>query len=315
MEIIERVAKAAGSLPSGYSAIGDDVAVLPAEGRKLVVKVDMLVESTDVPRGMSYRQAARKAVAACVSDFASKGVRPDSFLVSLGLRRGTSARQVGRLAEGFRDAAKEWDLNLVGGDTNEAKELVIDCTMFGFSSRIVERRGARPGDLLVVTGRFGLQPSGLAILLRRAKADASFRARATDSVLNPKPRLGVGMVLANLLTSAMDSSDGLARSLHTLARASGVGFEVTVLPLAGGLGKFAKANGLSAEELVLAGGEEYIIVGTIRPRNLSVALRKVRNAKGELLVIGKATKHAGRVVLKSKDSTVPIADEGWTHLS
>ena len=304
----------AGSLPSDYSIIGDDVAVLPAKGRKLVVKVDMLVESTDVPREMSYRQAAKKAVAACVSDFASKGVRPDSFLVSLGVRRGTTMSQVNQLAEGLRDAAKEWDLKLVGGDTNEAKELVIDCTMFGFARRIVERGGARPGDLLVVTGRFGLQPAGLAILMRKAKADASFRTRATDSALNPNPKLEVGIALASYLTSAMDSSDGLARSLHSLARASGVGFELTALPLASGIKRFAGANGLSAEALGLAGGEEYVIVGTIGKQNLSAASRAARKAKGELLVIGTATKQAGRVVLKSKDGAVPIADEGWTHL-
>ena len=307
--------RAAGSLPSDYTAIGDDVAVVPRKGRGLVVKVDMLVEGTDVPQGMSYRQAARKAVAACVSDFASKGVRPDSFLVSLGLRSGTTERQVGQLAQGFKDAAKQWNLKLVGGDTNEAKELVIDCTMVGYANRIVERRGAKPGDLLVVTGRFGLQPAGLAILMRKAKADPPFRARATDSVLNPKPKLNVGIALADYLTSAMDSSDGLARSLHTLARASGVGFEVSTVPLAGGVRKFAKANGLSAEELGLDGGEEYVIVGTVGARNLSAASRAARKARGGLLVIGRATKQEGRVILGSGDSAVPIADEGWTHLS
>jgi len=307
--------RAAGSLPSDYTAIGDDVAVVPRKGRGLVVKVDMLVEGTDVPQGMSYRQAARKAVAACVSDFASKGVRPDSFLVSLGLRSGTTERQVGQLAQGFKDAAKQWNLKLVGGDTNEAKELVIDCTMVGYANRIVERRGAKPGDLLVVTGRFGLQPAGLAILMRKAKADPSFRARATDSVLNPEPKLNVGIALAKYLTSAMDSSDGLARSLHTLARASSVGFEVSTVPLAGGVRKFAKANGLSAEELGLDGGEEYVIVGTVGARNLSAASRAARKARGGLLVIGRATEQEDRVILGSGDSAVPIADEGWTHLS
>ena len=314
IEIIDKVVRTAATLPADYSAIGDDVAVVPASGRKLEEKVDMLVESTDVPRGMSYRQAARKAVAACVSDFASKGVRPDSFLVSLGLRRGTTKEQVAQLARGFKDAAMEWDLKLVGGDTNEAKDMAIDCTMLGFSGKIVERRGARTGDLLVVTGRFGLEPAGLAIMTRKAKAEATFRARAKDSVTNPKPKLEVGIALTRYLTSAMDSSDGLARSLHTLARASGVGFDVTTLPLASGVRKFAKANRLSAEELGLAGGEEYVIVGTIRKRSLPAASRAARKAKGELIVIGWVTNRAGHVVLRTGDSAAPIADEGWTHL-
>lgn len=294
--------------------IGDDVAILPERGGRLVVKVDMLVESTDMPSGMSYRQAARKAVASCVSDFAAKGVRPDSFMVSLGLRRGTSRKQVDDLAKGFRDAAKEWNLRLVGGDTNEAKELVIDCAMLGTADKVVVRSGARVGDLLIVTGDFGLQPAGLKILQGRKKVDASFRALATDAVLNPRPNLEVGIAVARYLTSAMDSSDGLARSIHTLAKASGVGFELSVLPMAKGVGKFAKTNSLSSEELVLAGGEEYLIVGTVPARRRSVAMKAANRAGGSLLVIGRATKHSGRVVLKSGRSSVAIIDEGWTHL-
>ena len=107
-------------LPRGYSKIGDDVAVVPLGVGKLVLKVDMLVEHTDVPRGMTSRQAARKAVAMCVSDFAAKGVKPDSFMVSLGLRQGVTQEEVGGLALGFRDAEKEWEVRMVGGDTNES---------------------------------------------------------------------------------------------------------------------------------------------------------------------------------------------------
>src|SRR3989442_13717238 len=116
----------------------------------------MLVGKTDVPKGMTYRQAARKAVASCVSDFAAKGVAPDSFLISLGLPRGTSEREVSGLAEGFADAAREWKVKLVGGDTNEADDLVIDCTMLGFGEEITPRGGAKAGKLRVTPAGFGL---------------------------------------------------------------------------------------------------------------------------------------------------------------
>ncbi len=290
------------------------MAVLPSRRGKLVVKTDMLVEGTDVPRGMTFRQASRKAVASCVSDFASKGVKPDSFLVSLGMRRGTSRSQVKDLADGLDDAQKEWGIRLVGGDINQAEELVIDCAMVGFARKIVARRGAKAGDVLVVTGHFGYQPAGLKILTGGAKADREFRDRAIDSVLNPRPDLKVGMALSGFLSSGMDSSDGLARSLHTLAAAGGVGFEVTELPVGQGVRKFAKANGLSAEGLALAGGEEYLIVGTVKKARLDDAARAVRRAGGKLIVIGRATKGKGHVVHMSKGSTRPIADEGWTHL-
>jgi len=288
--------------------------VVPIRTGRLVVKVDMLVEHTDVPKGMTYRQAARKAVAMCVSDFAAKGVRPDSFVASIGLKNGVSEEQVDALASGFRDAEGEWGVLLVGGDTNEAKELVIDCAMVGFAKRLVSRRGARPGDILVVTGPFGYPPAGLRILEGSAAATTEFGKKARASVLNPTPSLGVGMALAPFLTSAMDSSDGLARSLHTLAAESRVGFEVTKLPAARGVRGFAEANGLSAEELVLQGGEEYLVVGTVPKRRIANARASVRRAGGVLLGIGEAIPEPGHIVLNTGGIRRPIRDSGWTHL-
>ena len=271
------------------------------------------MEHTDIPAGMTYRQAARKAVAMCVSDFAAKGARPDSFAVSIGLERGVSQEQVDALASGFRDAEKVWGVLLVGGDTNEAKELVIDCAMVGFAKRLVARSGARPGDVLVVTEPFGYPPAGLRVLEGSAAAAAQFGKRARASVLEPTPSLEVGMALAPFLTSAMDSSDGLARSLHTLASESKVGFEVTELPVARGVRSFATANGLSVEELVLQGGEEYAIVGTIPKGRVGGARAAVRRARGALLEIGVATE-SGEIALNIGRNRRPIRDAGWTHL-
>lgn len=306
---------AAGRVPAGYAKIGDDVAVVPLGRGKLVVKVDMLVESTDVPPGMGYREAARKAVAMCVSDFAAKGARPDSFMTSIGLRRGVTEDEVKELALGFRDAEREWGVHLIGGDTNEAKELVIDCAMVGFARRLVRRKGASAGDALVVTGPFGYQPAGLKILTKGATADPKFAAKAKLSVLKPDPCLEVGLALGPYLTSGMDSSDGLARSLHTLARESRVGFAITNLPVAEGVEVFAWANGLDAKALVLEGGEEYVIVGTVKESKMVEADRAVRKAGGRLLKIGKATGKTGVVELRSKGRVRTVRDAGWTHLS
>ncbi|MDG7007654.1 MAG: thiamine-phosphate kinase [Nitrososphaerota archaeon] len=303
----------AGRVPRGYAAIGDDVASVPPGKGRLVVKVDMLVEHTDVPPGMTYRQAARKAAAMCVSDFAAKGVKPDSFMVSLGLRRGVTQEQVDALAAGFRDAEREWKVHLVGGDTNESEELIIDCAMLGFARRIVPRSGSSPGDALMVTGRFGYTRAGLGILTKSAAAEAPFRKKATESVLMPTPNLRAGIALAPYLTSAMDSSDGLARSLHTLAKASGVGFELTSLPAADGVKEFASSNGLDPDVLVLQGGEEYVMVGTLRRRELGAARRAAKRAGGELLEIGRATR-SGKVELLAGGKRRMVEDEGWTHL-
>jgi len=272
------------------------------------------VERTDMPPGMSYRHAARKVVAMCVSDFAAKGVRPDSFMVSLGLRRGISSSQVRELAKGFVDAQREWGVRMVGGDTNEAGELVIDCAMIGFADRVVGRDGARPGDLVVVTGPFGFTSSGLRILIGGARASKSFRKKAVESVLRPSPNLEGGVALAPYMNSSLDSSDGLARSLHIICDAGDVGIELNLLPAGRGVTAFAKANSLDPERLVLAGGEEYVVVGTLTPESLSRAKRTLDRVRGELLVIGRVTNRRGEVTLRVGRSTRRINDEGWTHL-
>ena len=280
----------------------------------MVVKSDMLVGKTDVPKGMTYRQAARKAVASCVSDFAAKGVAPDSFLISLGLPRRTSEREARDLADGFADAAREWKVKLVGGDTNEADDLVIDCTMLGFGEEITPRGGAKAGELVLTTGEFGLSSAGLKILLEGAKAEPGFREVAVGRVLQPAPRLELGVAISRYLTASIDSSDGLATCLHSIARMGGVGITLTRLPLGKGLEKFAQMNGYSVEELVFYGGEEYEIVGTVGEKAFSKAARAARSLGEELLVIGETTKGEG-VRLTTGGGERVIEDRGWVHLS
>jgi thiamine-monophosphate kinase len=314
-DVIERMVLAAGKLPPGYSKIGDDVAELPARRGKLIIKSDMLVAKTDVPPRMTLRETARKSVAMCVSDFASKGVAPDSFLISLALRSGVSRDQVDELAHGFADASEEWGVRLVGGDTNEAEDLIIDCTMFGFSERIVPRSGASPGEVVVTTGYYGYPAAGLKILLEKARAERGFERVATKSVLRPTPNLAVGLRIAKYLSSAMDSSDGLAISLHTLARSSGVGVRVTRIPVKKDVESFASSNGYSAADLALYGGEEYLIVGTMKRKNYQRAKKIAESAGGDLIVIGETTTAAGKVSLRMEGVEREIEMRGWVHLS
>jgi thiamine-monophosphate kinase len=272
----------------------------------------MFVAKTDVPPGMSLKMAARKAVAMCVSDFAAKGVRPTAFMISLGLRRETLEGEVVELASGLLEASREWDLKLVGGDTSETDGLIIDCMMVGFAKGIVSRDGARPGEYVVTSGTFGQTTAGLKILVEGAKAASGFRKEAVASVCAPKPRLELGLAVSRYLSSSMDSSDGLAISLHTIARMSGVGIRLTEVPRANGLEEFASRNSYSADDLALYGGEEYEIVGTVGKKRLREAKAKARSVGCELRVIGETvsaetlkgvTLYDGRKVRK----------DGWVH--
>jgi len=310
-DIIDLLTKTAGRLPVGYSRIGDDVATLPSSPGKLVLKSDMLVGRTDVPPGMTWRQAGRKAVAMCVSDFASKGVPPQALMVSLGIPRRLEEKDILGVARGFHDGLTEWGLHLVGGDTNEADDVIIDCILAGFTDRVVERAGAGPGEFVVVTGEFGTTSAGLKILLEKARAEPGFRRVALRNVYRPSPRLKAGLALRGHLSSAMDSSDGLAICLHTLAQASGVGMRIDALPHRRSLESFAAQNRYRVEELILYGGEEYEIVGTVPRKSLVGAVAAAKAARCELIVIGETTRAKGVVMADGS----AIERRGWIQLS
>jgi len=310
-EIIRLITRRFGRLPRGYSQIGDDVAVIPpgGAGEGVVLKTDMLVGRTDVPPGMTWAMAARKAVGMCVSDFASKGVPPRAFMVSLGLPAGTSREKVEDLASGLAEASKEWQVKLVGGDTGEADDLVIDCMMVGFAKKVVPRDGAGPGEAVVVSGNFGRTAAGLKMLMEGAKADVGFRRSAVASVFRPEPRLALGLALRALLSSSIDSSDGLAISLHAISEMSGVGIEVDEIPYPKGLEKFAAANGYQAEGLALYGGEEYEIVATVSRGKLREAMERAKAAGCELHEIGRTV---GKTGVRMADGR-KIRRDGWIH--
>ncbi len=285
----------------------DDVA--PVTGN-IVMKCDMLVASTDVPPGMGPAQAARKSVVSCASDLAAKGAKPLAAMVSLGLPRNCTRPYVEGLAEGFAAAASEFGIKIVGGDTNEAGELVIDCCMIGLASKkMPTRSGARPGDSVVVSGPFGFSAAGLTIQLRNARAAGIFRTKSVDSVLEPKPRQRFGNTLAKFFSSSIDSSDGLAISLYELATSSRADIVLDKVPAAQGLDLFAKENGIDANELVFHGGEEYEIVATIPRAKLKQAMLAARKAKVELHIIGRVRKGPGKVFVGKR----LLENRGYLH--
>lgn len=301
----------------------DDVSTLSLRNMKrmksLVLKCDMLVESTDVPQGMHPWQIARKSISACVSDLSAKGIKPQVSLISVGIPKKYSKPEVDDLAKGFQIASKEFDVKIVGGDTNESKELVIDCSMIGFSENCEEnlpgRNGAKPGDLVVVSGEFGYTSSGLKILTKNAKAYGEFKMNAISSVMKPKPAQKFGLSLAKYFSASMDSSDGLGVSLYELARQSVVNILIDNIPSAKGVYQFARDNHLDCKRLIFCGGEEYEIVGTIAPSRLKKAKSTVRRSKLNLFIIGKVVKGEGKVFLADMKTgkRVQLEEMGYIH--
>src|SRR3990170_5772208 len=198
-EIIDIIRGQLDVLPGSFLPFGDDVSgVALGGGRVAVLKTDMLVGKTDVPHGMSLWQAARKAVVMNVSDFAAKGVQPLAVLVSLGLPRTLSTKDVEEIADGLNSGAREYGAYVVGGDTGEASDLVIAVSLYGTArkSRLMLRTGARAGDVVAVTGVFGKPAAGLRILSGECEVKQDFRETLLDSVLMPKARLREGLAIA-----------------------------------------------------------------------------------------------------------------------
>jgi|SRR6267143_2821856 len=300
-------------VPLGFD---DDVSAIPFSSKTwIIVKTDTLVGSTDVPPGMTIQEAARKAVVATVSDFAAKGVRPRALMVSIGLPAPAKETTVQDIARGLGQAAREYHCKIIGGDTNQADDLVIDIAGVGFANpkTLVRRNGARPGDIIAVTGPFGKTSAGLRILMSKRKKDLANYPSLIKAVRRPTARLTEGILLAKsrAATSSIDSSDGLAWSLHQIAQSSKVGINLHIIPVAPEAETFAKEHRLSALELALYGGEEYELVVTIRPERFEDLKRRVPSLRR----IGIVEKERFGISAYIERRRIMVEARGWEHFT
>ena len=315
-EIIRVLKRRFGSDPRLPLGFDDDVAAFQMTPRsQVVLKTDMLVGSTDVPPGMTLGQAARKAVVATVSDFAAKGVQPRGLLVSLGLAPPVSMSTVNEIASGLEKGAREYHCRIIGGDTSETDDLVIDCIGFGFArtGSVLRRDGAKPGDIVAVTGDFGKTAAGLRILLGKKKPWPHRFSKLTSSVLHPSAKLETGLKLAQtgFVDSSIDSSDGLAWSLHEIARLSHVNIVLETIPVAPDVKVFAREQGLVPDELALFGGEEYELVVAIK----SDRFASVRKRIPTLQRIGDVRTGSGEVIARFGGQIGKLEPRGFEHFS
>ena len=295
------------------SFVPEDVESFKIGREQLVVKVDTFVESTDLPPQMKLEDAARKSIVSCVSDFAAKGVKPIFGIVSLTIPRKLSRSNIENLAKGFQGAAREFGLKILGGDTNEGKELVITFTLFGTTKKIVSRSGAKTDHVIITSGSFGYTGAGLSILLKNKKSSKKFRAKAKNAVFKPKCRLLFGLKNQKHFSSSMDSSDGLSTTLNEMSKQSKKKFVITSMPSDNGILEFATLNKLNPNDLILNGGEEYEIVATASKSNLPKIKSHAKKHRIKLYEIGYVTKGKG-VFYKRNGKLDRIRDKGWEHL-
>ncbi len=292
--------------------VPEDVEFFRIGGAGMAFNIDTLVEDTDIPPGFTPRGISRKSIVACASDFAAKGVRPKYGFVSVTLPGRPSKKYVGGLADGIAAASAEHKIRILGGDTNEGEELSLSVCMVGGADRIVRRGGAQNGDLVFATGPFGYAAAGLRIILGGARSSGRFGARARNSVYNPVCRLDFGVAIKSLMSSSMDSSDGLSATLNEMARQSGRQFAIHTIPEAGGIQEFATFNGTEPSGMVLDGGEEYEFVFTAPERHKKRILGAARRLGVPIIEIGRVVPGDG-VEFGSDGDSFCIRDGGYRH--
>ncbi|MCW4025152.1 MAG: thiamine-phosphate kinase [Candidatus Bathyarchaeota archaeon] len=315
-KIIQTIKNHLTSMPGEPVPFGDDVSAVDFGCELAVLKTDMLVRATDIPVGMNAYQTGRKAVVMNVSDFAAKGAKPVAVLVALGLPAKTSQEEIVQIAMGLNDGAQEYGAYVVGGDTCQTDDLTISISLFGSAekNKLMLRSGAKAEDILAVTGFFGNTTAGLKLLSEKCVVTERLHKPLLDSVFMPVARLKEGFALSesNAISACMDSSDGLAISLHQLSEMSNVGFRIEHLPVSVDASEFAQLNGLDVADLALYGGEEYELVLTVKPEMWMQAESAVKSVGGRLLPIGKATADK-QILLDEGEKKKVIVYGGWEH--
>jgi thiamine-monophosphate kinase len=257
--------------------IEDDVAVLDGG---VVVTQDALVEGVHFRLAWtSFRDLGFKAAAVNLSDLAAAGADPEALVVTLAAPRDTAVEDVVALYEGLAEAG----VPVRGGDTTASERLVLSVTAIGRSERVPGRGGARPGDLLVVTGRLGGSAAGL-----RALEDGRTSPHVATH-LRPPLRLAEGRELARTAHALMDISDGLAADVPRLAAASGVRCVVD-------LERIPRADGVSPEDAA-GGGEDYELLAAV-------------GEPGRFTIVGRVEEGEGAVFLRDG---APVELHGFDH--
>jgi len=196
----------------------------------LTFSTDTVRESSDFPKSMTPWQKGWMAAAVNLSDLAAMGSKPVVFLFSAGLPAGFTLTDAESLAQGIQDAVSFFGGEVVGGDTEFCEELTIAGTVVGISENkyLTFRKNAVPGDWLCVTGAPGSAGVALSLLLNDMETTAIVADSFIKNLTEPFPRIAEGLLLSKsgAVTSMIDTSDGLAFSVHELSSLSGVGFEI-----------------------------------------------------------------------------------------
>jgi len=320
-EIIARIRQAAGSSGDLLVGIGDDCAVYKtAPDRVSLVTTDTMVEGVHFDLSWhSPLELGRKAASVNISDIAAMGGLPRFALLSLALTPACDGQWLDAFMAGFLAVLAEHGVALIGGDTVQSgHESVFSVTVLGemAEAELLTRKGAKPGDVVLVSGFLGEAAAGLALCRLGLTHEPDWQT-LVGAHLDPVPLVALGRVLAasGLVHAMQDLSDGLATDLAHICAESGVGAVVTAekIPLSPVLRQAAKTCGQSPLDWALSGGEDYQLLFAAGEQQVAALCNLVREKTGrELFAVGRIVEGQG-VFLEEAGQRREISYRGYEH--
>jgi thiamine-monophosphate kinase len=294
------------STPAVQLGPGDDAAVVAAPDRRVVASTDVLLEGRHFRRDWSTAyDVGRKSAAQNLADIAAMGAVPTAVLLALVVPAGLSATWPVELMDGIRDECQVAGAAVVGGDVVRGDTITVAITALGDlrGRPPVTRSGARPGDVVAVTGWLGWSAAGYAVLSRGFRSPRAF----VEAHRRPEPPYHAGPAAAELgATSMTDISDGLVADLGHVATASGVDIDLRSagIDVPAQMADIGHAVGVDPLHWVLTGGEDHAIVATF-PRDVKLPAR--------WRTIGAVRAPAGRAAQVTVDGAPWEKAGGWDH--
>ncbi|HEY6466677.1 MAG TPA: thiamine-phosphate kinase [Candidatus Acidoferrales bacterium] len=315
---IPSFAGAEGAKSGALLGIADDAALIkPPRAQLWVVTVDAFIEGVHFwgdkhpPESVGY-----KALARATSDIAAMGAVPRFFLLTLALPKSRTGVWLDRMLRGMGKAARSLGLTLVGGDTTQSPSVSMSITVIGESAgEIVTRAGAKPGDLIYVSGPLGCAQLGLELVRRGLARDRRWHT-LLEAHLHPRIRTKLGLWLAqhNVASAMMDISDGLSSDLSRLCAASGVGARICVdriprdqIPME--LAKRLRRRSGDTLDLALHGGDDYELLFTV-PKQRSERL-KAAPGSSDLRAIGEIRSGRRISLVSAGGQAQELKPSGW----
>ncbi|MCL2142803.1 MAG: thiamine-phosphate kinase [Methanomassiliicoccaceae archaeon] len=294
---------------SSYIGPGDDAACMDVNGTKVVICTDIVSFDKHLAEGMTMKDFGWLAAAVNFSDIASMGARPVGILAAVSLPPETDEECLYDIMKGIMECSSLVNADILGGDTKPGPGSVCGTAVGICDHRVLTRGGARPGDIVAVTGGLGSAAAGWYAALNNID-----EKDALNAVKRPIPRVKEGIILSEkgIATSCMDISDGLSATAAAICKSSGVGMDILweALPKGKGVESVCKTLNIPEKELMLSGGGEYELMFTFREEHLSV----LHDSDMDVHIIGKVTE-GNRTNLIADGKSEQMESKGYEHFT